>query len=751
MPLLRQLSWLAPCAILAGCSTQRSARVETSAVSPARPTPAIVASPEVQILVDAATADIKAGKYDDAGEKLDRAIKAQPDVADAYYQRGRVLHQKKDFDRAKADLDQAVRLKPDFTAAYEERGIVAMARRRWEAAIVDFDRVLTVDPNNVAILVRRGTAHRQAGALDAAIADLTKAIELQPNDAATYTERGFTWRAKHQIEHVVADFERARELHPTASAWTNLGAAKLARGDHNGAVAAFNEALRLNPSFAVAYDARGMARQDVGDLAGAMADFTEALRNDSNLENSYQFRGFVALRLGKWQLAVDDLSEFIRRRPVYPLLNLTYCSRGEANERLGKLDAATIDYTSALRLKPDYERARIALDKLKSSRGDTAAALADLDQAISKSPSSYLLWAARADIKESTGDSSGADADYEQAIAINPSDAASYIAVASAKLQRKDYDGAIAIASRGLKEIGDHYRLFALRGTAYCRLKDYPRAIADLDRAIDPASHVDEKSTDDSTIVRFDRAFLIGAYESRVTAKHAMGDERGALSDLDAIVQNGGRTYFIFQHRAELEQVLGYLDHAMADVAVAIQIDPQQSGAYFVRAKIRYALADLDGSAKDLVRATELRKQTDEYVHFFRFLADRRLGRDPGVEKFAVELATWKDGWPKRIAAYFVGQISEADLLKEAAAPGEPPIIERQCEAYYYIGMTRLLNGNKEGGIDFLSKCVATQVKRFIEYDFAEIELAALREPAEPAPDKHEPPKDEGGWRIPVV
>ena len=55
--------------------------------------------------------------------------------------------------------------------------------------------------------------------------------------------------------------------------------------------------------------------------------------------------------------------------------------------------------------------------------------------------------------------------------------------------------------------------------------------------------------------------------------------------------------------------------------------------------------------------------------------------------------------------------MSEQDLLAAADSVEEKKRPEQQCEAWYYVGLKRLLNGDKTGATEAFRKAVATGEK----------------------------------------
>ena len=211
------------------------------------------------------------------------------------------------------------------------------------------------------------------------------------------------------------------------------------------------------------------------------------------LSTLYFWRAVGYNKKGDYANVINDATEGLRITPTdQALLNL----RGSAYYDKGENDIAIADFTDAL--KAGQPSGLIYHNRGNAYRGnkDYVHAIADYDMAIKLSPSSYS-YQNRGDCKQATGDLDGAFADMNQAIRMDPKAPGPLIDRGELWRIKKDYDRAIADTNAAIQLLKSNVPLPTLtapgsymlsayveRGLAYESKGDLNNAKADYAAAI---------------------------------------------------------------------------------------------------------------------------------------------------------------------------------------------------------------------------------------------------------------------------
>lgn len=201
---------------------------------------------------------------------LDEAIKEDPDYAMAYYNRGILQQQWRNYDKAIADYTAAIERNPLFASAYRHRGrayyekagshgdILHLAPPTpdldlYGKAIADYDAALDLDPEDAQAYFQRGILYYHLKNYDQAIADYSQAIALDDNYLDAYINRGIAYaEGKQDHGRAIFDFQRTKEKDSQyAPGYYNLAIGYAALDTPNlELVAAYQQqAIALNPLY----------------------------------------------------------------------------------------------------------------------------------------------------------------------------------------------------------------------------------------------------------------------------------------------------------------------------------------------------------------------------------------------------------------------------------------------------------------------------------------------------------------------
>lgn len=204
-----------------------------------------------------------------------------------------------DYDGAIADFDKAIRINPEFADAYYCRGLAKNLLQNTTAKTRQQTNRMNVPGSNAKKSLRGGSAmDYQLKKYEGIIADYDTAIKINPKHSNAYYSRGLVkmvfqdrWE---KMKYEIINNEIVSE-NPQYSVYVNSGKDGMFE-NYALAITDFDKAIQINPLFANAYYHRGVARFCCNDLSGAMTDMKKAIEIDPvNKEGYRRIAAFIGI------------------------------------------------------------------------------------------------------------------------------------------------------------------------------------------------------------------------------------------------------------------------------------------------------------------------------------------------------------------------------------------------------------------------------------------------------------------------
>ena len=245
-----------------------------------------------------------------------------------------------------------------------------------------------------------------------------------PSDNVNATRRGVIPALTPQQQNALKHNERGLEL--------------FSKGQFDGAMKEYQEAIRSDPKLAAAHNNLGSAYFAAGRFAEAATAFTRACELDPNYGQAFFNLALSQIKLGHEKEANETLNAALR----------AYNSAGEAELNAGHFKEAEEAFRGMLQIDPEYAPALLRLGLVYNSAGRYADAAQFLRR--------------------------GAERD--------PSNAAAHELLAEALYGEQKYEEAAASAERSLKLSPNQPDAYYFAGLARASLGQRDAALAHLDK-----------------------------------------------------------------------------------------------------------------------------------------------------------------------------------------------------------------------------------------------------------------------------
>ena len=348
----------------------------------------------------------QAGRLDEARQRYQRVLAAEPRHFDALHFLGVYCVQTGQLETAVELIRQAIAIRGDVPGAYGNLANALNSLRRHEEALEACNRAITLSPNFPEAHGNRAQALHQLGRHEEALAGYERVAALKPTAQAHYNCATLL-RELGRLDEALASYDRAIALKADyPEAHRSRGVVLCELGRHSAGLESYDRALALRPGYAEALCSRGVALRALGRLNDALASQDLAIKHRPDYAEAYVGRGNVLTDLARHEEALASLQHAAALTPDYadafngqvgPLRELQrpqealaaaeralalkpdhvdgHVNRGVALYDLRRLEETLLSYDEALALNPDHAEAHC-------NRGVTLYELRRLDEAL---------------------------------------------------------------------------------------------------------------------------------------------------------------------------------------------------------------------------------------------------------------------------------------------------------------------------------------------------------------------------------
>jgi tetratricopeptide (TPR) repeat protein len=226
-----------------------------------------------------------------------------------------------------------------------------------------------------------------------------------------------------------------------------LGIALACKGQLDDAIAAFRQAIALNPNIAETHRNLGIALRDKGRFDEAIAAFRRAIALEPNFAEAHNNLGIAFCKNEQFQEAIGSCQKAIELRPNIAEAHNTL---GVAMRAGGRLDEAIAACRQAIALSPNFAEAHNNLGVAFRDKGQLEEAIAACRQAIALRPNYAEAYTNLGNALRDQGQFDEAVAACRQAIALNPSIAEAHSSLGMALFSKGQIDDAIAACRKAI-------------------------------------------------------------------------------------------------------------------------------------------------------------------------------------------------------------------------------------------------------------------------------------------------------------
>ncbi len=220
------------------------------------------------------------GELDKAVEIYKRLAEIRPS-ADIFNNLGYILQLKGDYEGAIKYFDKAVKLNPNLAEAYYNKALSLRRLGRFEEALKWYTKAIELNPTDPDFYYNRGIVRKKLGDLEGALEDFKRATELNPLFVRAYNNMGNVYYSLGNAEKALEMYERALSINPNyLDALFNAALVLRETGRCDEAVKYYDRILSITPNNAAALIDKGICLKELGRFDEAEKLYRKAAEDE---------------------------------------------------------------------------------------------------------------------------------------------------------------------------------------------------------------------------------------------------------------------------------------------------------------------------------------------------------------------------------------------------------------------------------------------------------------------------------------
>lgn len=293
--------------------------------------------------------------------KLNDAIAKDPKNAELLHQRAQYFLEQQQINDGITDMIAALNIDSSKSVYYMTISDLYFLGNKTGKSKLALERAISLDAKNVDAMLKLAELYLYVAKHDKSMEYINMALKVDMYNSKGYFMKGMNYKELKDTAKAISSMQTAVEQDQQYyQAFMQLGLLCAAQ-KNSLAVQYYKNAIRLNPKSTEAIYGLGKYYQDIEDYANALTCYKSILDYEQNPNVHYNIGAIHLGNTRKYDLALTHFSDAIKIDPKY---TDAYFARGVTYEKMGNKKSAIADYQACLAISPDYQLAKIALQKL---------------------------------------------------------------------------------------------------------------------------------------------------------------------------------------------------------------------------------------------------------------------------------------------------------------------------------------------------------------------------------------------------